>query len=393
MIKPAIVAVGYNRPEAMKRLLTSISNAYYEMDDITLIVSIDECDKSNEVENAARSVEWKHGERIIRRFSERQGLRRHIIQCGDLSQKYGAVIILEDDLVVAPSFYQYTFEAINFYRDEPRITGISLYSHGWNGYAGLEFVPAKNQYDTYLGQYSISWGQCWSHVHWKGFKGWYEKNEGKLPSRNLRMPASILTWSDHSWGKYFASYIAENELYYVVPYTSLTTNFSEIGQHCSQADSSHQVSLMTGIKKNYSFPQIDDAIKYDMFFERELSGISVSGIDGSEICVDLNISKHSTLDKRYLLSPEKYDFKKISSFSMVMHPIDANVICHIPGDDIFLYDCEKTDVSLKENRFNWKRLNYDMYGYWWNMLLREGCRRFTVALKQKFSRMKRKRKK
>lgn len=390
MIKPAIVAVGYNRPEAMKRLLTSICNAYFSMDGIALIVSIDECEESNAVEKAAKSIEWTHGEMIIRRFNKRQGLRRHIIQCGDLSNQYGAVIILEDDLVVSPSFYQYTYEALNFYRDEPLVTGISLYSHAWNGYAGISFMPTKNEFDTYLGQFSISWGQCWTSTHWKGFKEWYAENEGKLPKKNLSMPASILTWNDQSWGKYFASYLVEKKLYYVIPYVSMSTNFSEVGQHCSQADATHQVSLMMGVKKNYHFPHIDDAIKYDIFFERDLTGITVASIDGSDICVDLNILKLSTLSKRYLLSPEKLNYKIIASYAMIMRPIEENVVNNIPGEDIFFYDCVKKNVDLTENRFNWKRLNYDMYGYWWNMLLKEGKRRFIVALKQKLSRIKRK---
>ena len=75
---------------------------------------------------------------------------------------------------------------------------------------------------------------------------------------------------------------------------------------------------------------------------------------------------------------------------MIMRPIEENVVNNIPGEDIFLYDCVKENVDLTENRFNWKRLNYDMYGYWWNMLLKEGKRRFIVALKQKLSRIKRK---
>lgn len=390
MIKPAIVAVGYNRPDAIKRLITSISNAYYSVDDVTLIVSIDECDKSDEVEAAAKSIEWKFGERIIRRFSERQGLRKHIIQCGDLSEKYGAVIILEDDLIVSPSFYQYTYKALNFYNEEPKITGISLYSHAWNGYAGVQFVPMKNEFDAYLGQYSISWGQCWSYKHWQGFKTWYEQNEGKLPKENMQLPSSILRWSDQSWGKYFASYIVEKGLYYVVPYTSMSTNFSEVGQHCKQADSSYQVSLMSGVKKEYSFPKICEAIRYDMFFEREFAGMEISGIDGNDVCVDLNISKLSTLNKKYLLTPEEYGYKKISSYAMVMHPIDANIVNDIKGNDIFLYDCETTNVPLKGNRFNSKRLNYDMYGYWWKMLLKEGKRRFMEVVKNKLWRKKKK---
>ena len=45
MIKPAIVAIGYNRPKLMKRLLDSVGKAYYEEDDISLIISIDESEK------------------------------------------------------------------------------------------------------------------------------------------------------------------------------------------------------------------------------------------------------------------------------------------------------------------------------------------------------------
>ncbi len=393
MIKPAIVAVGYNRPDSMKRLLSTVVRAYYPFDGIDLIISIDESDKSDEVQTVAEQIEWKYGEKIIKRYPKRQGLRKHIIQCGDLSQKYGAVIILEDDLVVSPSFYQYTYEALNFYKDSPEITGIALYSHAWNGYSGLEFKPMKNEFDVYFGQYSITWGQCWAYSHWRGFKSWYEQNEGKLPKENLHMPTSILAWSDNSWGKYFASYITEKNLYYVIPYTSMTTNFSEKGQHCKQADSSHQVSLMSGVKKEYSFPKICEAIRYDIFFEREFSGIDIAGIDGNDVCVDLNISKLSTLDKRYLLSPEEYKYKKISSYAMVMHPIDANIVNDIKGDDIFLYDCETTNVPLKGNRFHSKRLNYEMYGYWWKILLKEGKRRFIETLKNKLWRKEKKGKK
>ena len=44
MIKPAIIVIAYNREESLKRLLTSLNNAIYESDDITLIISIDKSD-------------------------------------------------------------------------------------------------------------------------------------------------------------------------------------------------------------------------------------------------------------------------------------------------------------------------------------------------------------
>ena len=118
MIKPAIVAVGYNRPDGMKRLLESIGKASYNCDDVPLIVSIDESNRSDEVEAVAQAFEWKYGTKEIRRFPERQGLRKHIVHCGDYSEKYGAVIILEDDLVVAEDFYSYVCAAHEKYGDE-----------------------------------------------------------------------------------------------------------------------------------------------------------------------------------------------------------------------------------------------------------------------------------
>ena len=132
MIKPAIVAVGYNRPDGMKRLLDSIGKATYNCDDVPLIISIDESNRSNEVESMATAFEWTHGIKEIRRFPERQGLRKHIVQCGDLSEKYGAVIILEDDLVVAEDFYTYVCAAHEKYGDEEEICGVALYSYGCN---------------------------------------------------------------------------------------------------------------------------------------------------------------------------------------------------------------------------------------------------------------------
>ena len=102
--RPAIVAVGYNRPESMKRLLRSIGEAHYEWDDIPLIISIDKSDVK-EVQEIAEAFEWKYGAKRVSLHRERLGLRNHILECGDYAIQYGAVIILEDDREVAPDFY------------------------------------------------------------------------------------------------------------------------------------------------------------------------------------------------------------------------------------------------------------------------------------------------
>ena len=73
-----------------------------------------------------RILSRKYGEKIVLCHPERLGLRRHIISCGDLTEKYGAVMILEDDLYVSPDFYNYAMRALDKYGEHPQIAGIAL---------------------------------------------------------------------------------------------------------------------------------------------------------------------------------------------------------------------------------------------------------------------------
>lgn len=337
MIKPVIVAVGYNRPHCMKRLLESIGRAEYKTKDITLVVSIDESAKSDDVEKVAQEFVWQYGEKIIRRFPQRQGLKSHIIQCGDLSEKYGAVIILEDDLYVSPGFYSYVCQAQEHYADNEKIAGVSLYSNALNVFSQDRFVPVKNQYDTYLGQYIITWGQCWTEKQWNRYKTWFLENDEKLPDRNDKMPLEILSWT-RSWGKYFISYMVENDLYYVMPYTALSTNFSEQGEHNPNKgyETAYQVSLLQHAME-YRFPAFEDAVKYDSFFERIYNEEIMPGISGKDVCFDLYGMRVTPLGKKYLLSCKKYNFPIVKTYGLRMRPQEENVIAGIEGNGIYLY--------------------------------------------------------
>lgn len=383
-IKPVIIAVGYNRPQSLKRLLHSIQNADYPVDHVTLVVSIDKSVNQDEVIRAADEVEWTHGTRIVRAFDERQGLRRHIIQCGDLSQEYGAVIILEDDIFVSPSFYHYAYEAVNHFYSDDRICGVALYSHAWSEHALLPFVPCRNEYDVFYGQFSVTWGQCWTDRQWSAFREWYAVHENKLPEKNDRLPNGILQWSDQSWGKYFISYIVETDKYYAVPYTAMSTNFSEAGQHNDHTDNAYQVPLMEGIKKTYRFPPFEEGIKYDVFFERVFAkDTQIAGICADEICVNLNGIKPSTLGKKYVLSTKQSEKGALASFGMSLRPIEANAVLGIPGNELFLNEAESCNLEVNVKDHGTSRASYELHGFYWSVLLREGMRRFRIAVAAK----------
>ena len=87
-------------------------------------------------------------EKKLYTYPERLGLRKHILKCGDFLDFYDALVVLEDDLVVAPSFYMYVLMTVNKYIENNNIAGISLYTHLWNHNAGLPFTPCPSMYDV-----------------------------------------------------------------------------------------------------------------------------------------------------------------------------------------------------------------------------------------------------
>ena len=389
-MKPAIVAVGYNRPEGIRRLLESIGNAKYQSNDIPLIVSIDESNRSDEVEKVAREFDWKYGTMEIRRFPERQGLRKHIVQCGDYSEKYGAVIILEDDLTVAEDFYTYVCSAHEKYSNDERICGVALYSYDVNVFSGNIFKPALSTEDVFLGDMVVTWGQSWTDRQWRKFRNWYFAHEDKLPALNPKIPRNISGWT-RSWGRYFASYIADQGVSYIYPYQSRTTCFSDYGEHTKSATplTFIQVPLMQGVPNEYRFGNYEDLVHYDSFFERVLDcRHQIFGISGDQICMDTGNMKTSAGGKKYVISNEELPHRKIASFALLLRPICMNVLQEIKGDQLHLYQLDTDEIRpWKGKKIDYyadrRRLRYENYDKPWRKALSYGMKEFMGRLKDK----------
>lgn len=368
-IKPAIVVAAYNREKSLARLLQSIQEASYGYDDIVLIISIDWSEKLALMKEIAESFEWKHGEKKVIVHENNLGLRNHIIECGGYSEEYGAAIILEDDLYVAEDFYNYATEAANFYYNEEKVCGVGLYSYMWNVYGALPFTPQKGFGDVYFGQFMVSWGQLWTDKQWREFHSWYLENQ-TLPTTDRDIPKDVLGWPESSWGKYFACYIVKNDLFYVIPYVSRSTNFHETGVHSVKETSMFQVPLSEGVQ-SYTFAGFDQAIHYDIFFERKDTNWFSRDIQ-SNLTIDLNASRNLEDSKRYLLSTKKYPYKIIQSYGLRLRPADANIDHGVDGDGIFLYDLmgeTLRNIRLQPLYTRPERVEYDLDGYRWIDLL------------------------
>lgn len=356
--KFAIVAIGYNRPDCMIRLLDSLNNADYNGDKVPLIISIDNSG-NDAVYRVAEEFKWAHGEKLIKTYPQRLGLRRHILTCGDFTKQYEHIAVFEDDLYVSESFYSFAKKAADFYKNDDRIAGIALYSHSWDQGSNRPFAPINDQYDIYFMQYACSWGQVWSEEKWTKFISWYKQNKSFIPSPYI--PENVIRWPDSSWLKYHIKYCIETNRFFVYPKVALSTNFGEQGQHIIKKSSVYQVPLQFNYLREYIFPSFEESIaKYDAFFEF----INISdylGFCSNDICVDLYGMKNNSLNQRYWLTLKSADYKRVQSFDMSMRPHEMNVIKKINGDKIHLYDTStKNNQRVKRVDIEILKLEYDI---------------------------------
>jgi len=107
---------------------------------------------------------------------ENWGLSRSIIE-GVTAQveRFGRVIVLEDDLVVAPHFLDFMNDALEAYKDEPMVGHIQA----------CDFTQDKSLPDTFLIKWTGSWGWGTWRESWRLFNPNGKALLDELESRNL----------------------------------------------------------------------------------------------------------------------------------------------------------------------------------------------------------------
>lgn len=340
MSNVAIVVVAYNRPASLQRLLRSLSMASYPHE-VDLVISIDK-GGSDEVSKIAHAFDWNFGRFRVIENPVNLGLRRHIIQCGDMTSEYEHVIVLEDDLFVSPAFFNFAMQAAKFYEGDDRIAGISLYKHAWNYLCNRPFEPLVEKGDVFFLQHAMSWGQIWSRRAWEGFKSWYALNVEEFFDLD-GFPSAIASWPKSSWLKYHNRYIHETNKFFVYPHNALCTNFSDSGTH-AQESTDYQVPLFYAEDRGFRFANFDDArSKYDVYFEPICLASGVMDCAESDLTIDLYGQKRKF--KRYVLSSKKLPYKVIRGFGLKLRPHELNIVCSIPGKFFNLYDTTQGSIA------------------------------------------------
>jgi hypothetical protein len=333
---PAVVAVGYNRPEALHRLLLALRAADLPQG-VPLVISLD-WSGNTEIAALAEAFEWPHGPKRVIRHESNLGLRRHILACGDLSQEYGAIALFEDDLLVNRHFYSYLCGAIAHYQDDDRIGGISLYNYKINEFNNMDFEPLDDGSDVYFLQVAASWGQAWTARQWALFRAWYETGQQEEFDVRDGIPRQLAGWRDNSWKRYYIKYLVKTNRYFVYPRASLSTNLAIPGTNTKRSVSIYQTPLDMK-PRHWRFVPLDQSLAcYDVFYEplagmlRKLQPLLNQGPYGDcDFDVDLYASKPTEVLSCPLLLSSRSSRQGLGFALQSQGPACASILAGVAG--------------------------------------------------------------
>lgn len=344
---PAIVIPAYNRPQTLRRLLNSLLTADYPPAfQVPLVISIDpENGVPNQgVREIAESFQWRRGPKEIILHPEHLGMLNNFYYCGNLTETYGSVIYLEDDLVLSPVFYHFVVQAHQYFSEDKRIAGVSLYAYQFNGYHHYPFIPLMDGADVYFAQIMSILGQSWTKAQWRRFTQWCESHSSMMNEIGKPLHDVWRSFADDEYFPVQMKYLASTDQFYVFPRVSVTTGFGDQGVHFDSSTDYFQVPIQRN-KTSYRFHTLDNAdALYDSFMEPSPERLRrlVPSLEDWNFDVDLNSTKarhHLTADfvltTRACANPKK-------TFALVMRPLEANLIFNVDGTGVNL--CRRSDI-------------------------------------------------
>ncbi len=356
----AIVVNAFNRPAALRRLLASLQQADYPPEaQVSLVVSIDR-GGSDEVRRIANDFAWAHGPKEVIVQAQHLGLVQHFFACGNLTERFDALVYLEDDLTVSPVFHAYASQALSFYQHDERVAGLSLFGLWFNGYSQQPFVPLADGSDAFFVQVPYTQGLAFTRAQWMRFTAWrHSPSAGAPPTMPLHRAWSNFDVED--WFPLLAKFVITTDRYFVFPRVSQATGWGDAGTHFDQTSRFFQVPLQRG-RQRYDFNTLAEAAAvYDSFFEMQPERLNrlTNQLRGYDYTTDLYALKsRADLRAEYVLTSRRCR-KPIASFGKAVWPLEMNVVERVSGAEICL--CRREDVRW--DRRSGLKAWYDNYVY------------------------------
>ncbi|XP_078427917.1 glycosyltransferase family protein 2 [Wolffia australiana] len=230
-MKISVNIITQNRANSLKRLLRSLSEAFYLGDEVPISFNIDSSVDEATL-SAVSSFNWTQGPKLIRRRVIQGGLIRAVTESWYPSSDDDFGLLLEDDIEVSPYYYMWIKYALLAYHYDPRVSvpelvSISLYTPRlvevvkerprWNP---TEFFRGIHPNTPYLHQLPCSWGAVFFPKHWREFYAYMGSRFTANAKENpVMIPRSRTNGWQASWKKFLI------DMMYLRGYVSLYPNF------------------------------------------------------------------------------------------------------------------------------------------------------------------------
>ena len=246
-----IVLFVYNRPLHTEITLNTLKNnklagesiLYIYCDGLKENASLETTAQVSEVRKVVKEQQWCK-KVIIIESEQNKGLAESIKNgVSEVVEKYGKVIVMEDDLITSPFFLTYMNKALHYYEKKKSVFSIS----GYNLPATKMAIPEDYEYDVYVSLRNGSWGWAtwsdrWNQVDWS-------VSNFKVISKNLPMQDAFNRRGDdvypmlqsqqsgklNIWSIQFTMAHFENHAISIVPTVSYVDNIGldGTGENCS----------------------------------------------------------------------------------------------------------------------------------------------------------------
>jgi len=339
---PAIVVAAYNRPDELQQLCTSLNRADIPSQ-TPIVFSIDgEGEHQDAVIGVAQQFDWDKGPKEVRVHAH-LGLVDHFHLCGDLTEEFGSVIVLEDDLIVAPSFHLWASAALGATSHDDRIAGVSLATPFFDGYRHLPFEPVLDGSDgVYL---QVPWydGMAWNRRMWADYR-----SAPSTPDTPLH--AALTGLDEDEWFPDAMRYLIATDRFYLMPRNAHATNSGAAGAHFDEATNWFQVPLTMRSPSSFIIAALDDALAvYDDHMELDVGALKrlVPELSEMDLTVDLLAVRNQTSITTEMVVTSRNVRSSKQAWGADLHPLVANLVHNVPGDAIHL--ARTADLAGAEN--------------------------------------------
>lgn len=241
------VVFAYNRPNHLRRTLSALAENYGAGETEVFVFVDGPKDESGkaaweEVISVAKSFEGSFKNLTLNISEKNKGLAESIINgVGEIIEKYGRVIVVEDDSVSAKGFLRFMNDALDFYENDPEIWSIG-------GYTVPMTIPEDYGHSVIKTGRSSSyawatWEDRWDKTDWsvsdynsfkrsfserRRFNLWGSDRSGMLDNQ---MNGNI-----NSWAIRFDYAMFKNEMYNIIPVQSLIKSIGRDGSGTHDTD-------------------------------------------------------------------------------------------------------------------------------------------------------------